>query len=291
MGAVLYYDKKYFQDNGLTDTDIPKTWDEVITLGQKMVKWNADGTLDTAGFGINGLNEWLWFDLVAQKGGHFYDEAVTKTLWNEAAGVESAQFIADLYLKEKLTSNKVAWWGELFCNSKAPLGYGYAWFPGWVGATCPDRAADLGVAPLPTFAGSKYQGLQLEEDFLSVFKATNPEKQALIWDFIHFLMLEDDARVLEIAEAFLVPPDRKDLLESPVVKEIDLLRIGAEVAPISMRPGPLPMFGDHMKFLSTAFQEILLTEGVVQKSFDRAVEQADLDLQSSGKKYISTEYK
>lgn len=291
MGAVIYYDKSLFEQYGLTEEDVPQTWDEVIEVGKQTVKWNDDGTLDTAGFGVNGLAVWMWFDLVAQNGGHFYDEGVTKALWNEPAGVEAAQFIRDLHYEHKLTSEKIPWWGDLYCNNKAVMGYAYSWFPGWVGATCPDKGADLGYAPLPVSEGAPYQGLQLEEDFLAVFKSASPEKQALIWDFIHFLLLEDDQRLLDLAKEFLVPPDRIDLADDPIVQETELLRIGSEVSSMSMRPGPLPMFGDHMKYLDTAFQEILLTDVPVQEALDRAVEQANMDLQSSGKTYTSTEYK
>jgi multiple sugar transport system substrate-binding protein len=291
MGGELYWDKKLFADAGLTEADVPETWDELVTLAQSLTTWNDDGTLNTAGFGVNGLPVWIWFDLMVQKGGHFYNEDVTKALWNEAPGVEAAQFVRDLFLEYKVTSPDVPWWGDLYCNGRAAMGYSYAWMPGWVGGTCPDKSADLGIAPLPRFEGSPAQGIQLEEDFITVFKNTAPEKKLLIWDFLHYLLLEDDDRLIELAVNFGVPPDRMDLADDPRVQEVDLLRIGAEVAPYSVRPGPLPMFGDHMKFLDTAFQEILLQDTPVQQALDEAVEQANLDLEASGKTYTSTEWK
>jgi multiple sugar transport system substrate-binding protein len=291
MGGELFWDKQLFADAGLTEEDVPKTWNELTDLAQTFTTWNEDGTLDTAGFGINGLNVWIWFDLVVQKGGHFYNEEVTEALWNESADVEAAQFVRDLFYEYQVTSPKVPWWGDLYCNGKAAMGYSYAWMPGWVAATCPEKFDDLGVAPLPTFDGAPAQGLQLQEDFLGVFAGTDPDKKALIWDFIHFLLLEDDDRVIELAVDFGVPPDRQDLVNAPALQESELLQIGAAVAPYSVRPGPLPMFGDHMSFLNTAFEEITLQDVPVQEALDSAVEQANLDLETSGKVYSSTEWK
>jgi multiple sugar transport system substrate-binding protein len=291
MGAGLYWDKKIFSAAGLSEANVPKTWDETVTLAQSLTTWNDDGTLNQAGFGVNGLPVWLWFDLVVQKGGHFYNEDVTKTLWNEPAGVEAAQFVRDLFLEYKVTSELVPWWGELYCNGRAAMGYGYAWMPGWVTSNCPDKSVDLGIAPLPVFDGAPAQGIQLEEDFIGVFKSDDPAKLALIWDFIHFLLLEDDDRLVELAIDFGVPPDRKDLAADPRVQESPLLKIGSDVASTSVLPGPLPMFGDHYVFINTAFEEILLQAADVQEAIDRAVEQANLDLEASGKTYSTTEYK
>jgi multiple sugar transport system substrate-binding protein len=291
MGAELYWDKKIFAEAGLTEEDVPQTWDELVELGQKLTTWNDDGTLDVAGFGLNGLPMWLWFDLVAQKGGHFYDEEVTQALWNEGPGVEAAQFIRDLFLEYEVTSPKIPWWGELYCNGRSAMGYNYAWMPGWVDSNCPEKVEDLGVAPLPRFEGAPAQGIQLQEDFIGVFKKAAPEKKALIWDFVHFLLLEEDDRIIELAQEFKVPPDRKDLVDDPRLLEDDMLRVGAEVAPNSVRPGPLPIFADHQKFIATAFEEILLQDAPVQEALDRAVEQANLDLEASGKTYTSTEWK
>lgn len=291
MGAVLYWDKSIFAEAGLTEKDVPTTWDGLVELAQELTTWNDDGTLDRAGFGVNGLPMWIWFDLVAQKGGHFYNQDVTATLWNEEPGVEAAQFVRDLFLEHKVTSPKVPWWGDLYCNGKTAMGYNYAWMPGWVGSTCPDKLDDLGVAPLPRFTGATAQGLQLQEDFVAVFASTSPEKKTLIWDFLHFLLLEDDDRIVELALASNVSPDRKDLADDPRVIEADIIRIGAEVAPYSVRPGALPMFADHGKFIGTAFEEILLQDIPVQEALDRAVEQANLDLETSGKTYVTTEWR
>ena len=290
MGAELYWDKSIFSEAGYTEDDVPETWEELVTLAKELTTWNDDGSLDRAGFGVNGLPAWLWFDLVVQKGGHFYDEGVNQTLWAEEAGLEAAQFIGDLFLVDKVTSPQVPWWGELYCNGKAAMGYGYAWMPGWVASNCPEKADDLGIAPLPTFDNAPAQGLQLQEDFIAVFADTEPEKQALIWDFLHFILLEDDERIIELALDFGVPPDRMDLGDDPRVLAEDLLRVGAEVAPYSVRPGPLPMFGDHMMFLTTAFEEILLQETAPADALSSAVEQADMDLGASGKTYTSTEW-
>ena len=48
---VFYYNKKYWRKAGLTDQDIPKTWDEFIAVAKKLNKdTDGDGKIDRFAF-------------------------------------------------------------------------------------------------------------------------------------------------------------------------------------------------------------------------------------------------
>ena len=70
---VLYYNLDLFEASGLTEADVPKNWEELKTVSDKITKLDDDGTLLTLGFsptnGNNNFAAWLW-----QKGLDFFDD-------------------------------------------------------------------------------------------------------------------------------------------------------------------------------------------------------------------------
>ncbi|MFF2754526.1 extracellular solute-binding protein [Psychrobacillus sp. NPDC058041] len=91
---VLFYNKKYFEDNGLTP---PTTWDELAADAKVLTK-EIDGK-KVVGMGFeNGMGSEfsLW---VEQAGGKFVDEQQGKVLFNSDAGLNALTFINNM-LKE-----------------------------------------------------------------------------------------------------------------------------------------------------------------------------------------------
>ena len=49
----IYYNKKLWKEANLTDSDIPKTWDQLVTVAQKLTKWDGSKMVQS-GFNLNG---------------------------------------------------------------------------------------------------------------------------------------------------------------------------------------------------------------------------------------------
>lgn len=69
---LIYYNKKLFQSAGLTDEDIPTTWDELYSVSEALTTYNPDGSYKTIGFDpLSGegqyLHQWAWLN-----GGDFW---------------------------------------------------------------------------------------------------------------------------------------------------------------------------------------------------------------------------
>ncbi len=68
---AFYYSVKAFEDAGLNETNVPKTWDELLELGQKLTTADRYGLLfeTTPGYYQN----FTWYPFMWQGGGEFQD--------------------------------------------------------------------------------------------------------------------------------------------------------------------------------------------------------------------------
>lgn len=88
---VLYYNLDMFAEKGLTEADVPTTWDELHTVAKLFDEEDSNGRLTRLGFeptyGNATYHGWLW-----QKGLNFFDENQMPTL-NTPGHVEVLEWI------------------------------------------------------------------------------------------------------------------------------------------------------------------------------------------------------
>lgn len=76
---MLYYNLDLFQKAGLTEADVPKTWDELYKVAKKLDKADANGNIETMGFdptaGDATYHNWLW-----ESGLDFFDKDLNPAL-------------------------------------------------------------------------------------------------------------------------------------------------------------------------------------------------------------------
>ena len=88
---VLYYNLDMFAEKGLTEADVPTTWDELHTVAKLFDEEDSNGRLTRLGFdptyGNATYHGWLW-----QKGLDFFDEDQMPTL-NTPGHVEVLEWI------------------------------------------------------------------------------------------------------------------------------------------------------------------------------------------------------
>lgn len=88
---VLYYNLDMFAEKGLTEADVPTTWDELHTVAKLFDKEDSNGRLTRLGFeptyGNATYHGWLW-----QKGLDFFDENQMPTL-NTPGHIEVLEWI------------------------------------------------------------------------------------------------------------------------------------------------------------------------------------------------------
>ncbi|MBL8160533.1 MAG: extracellular solute-binding protein, partial [Anaerolineae bacterium] len=112
--TVIYYGKKAWADAGLTDADIPKTWDELISLANRLTIRDASGAITRAGFDANLRDgRWTWLALKYQMGEFMFTEDGRRANINTEGGRAAAQMLYDWELGENPVGNiDLAPWTE-----------------------------------------------------------------------------------------------------------------------------------------------------------------------------------
>ena len=55
MSGLIFYNTDYWAEAGLTEADIPTTWDEFREIAKKLTKYDSAGDIQVAGFVPNGI--------------------------------------------------------------------------------------------------------------------------------------------------------------------------------------------------------------------------------------------
>jgi ABC-type glycerol-3-phosphate transport system substrate-binding protein len=100
--AVIYYNKKAFDEAGVAYPTDDWTWEDFVAAGKKVMKTDANGKVTRWGF----VDDWpLWDEWVYDAGGSFTDNVKHPTKWTFAIDPDSLkgiQFRTDLMDKYKI---------------------------------------------------------------------------------------------------------------------------------------------------------------------------------------------
>ncbi len=103
LNSVMFYNKDLFAAEGV---EPPKTWDELVTVGQKLTKdTDSDGTVDQYGMLFPTkptMDQWIGVTFIEQAGGDLWNADITNIGFNNEAGTKGLQFIADLFNNYKI---------------------------------------------------------------------------------------------------------------------------------------------------------------------------------------------
>lgn len=221
----IYYNKTMWKEAGLTDADIPTTWDQFREVAKKLTKFDG-GKMTQAGFNFNGGYSAIYQGLNYQKGTLLFDDDGTKANFDNETTKENMQFLKDLYEKDKVGSVDFGNdYSESFGQGQTAMVY--AW--GWLEGTMKDKypKIDYGVFATPTFgtdtpfAYDRYNG----ESTPGVNKNQSKEQQAVAQDFVKYLLANDDyirqaVKGLNSFPAKAGLQNDADILKSPVMKAI-----------------------------------------------------------------------
>ena len=106
---VMYYNKDAFSEAGLDPERPPVTWDDLISVAQKLTTREGERTTR---WGIELPLEafnWFYYALTYANGGETLSTDGTKVLWDEPKNIEALQFWHDLVNKYKVTPAYTPW--------------------------------------------------------------------------------------------------------------------------------------------------------------------------------------
>jgi ABC-type glycerol-3-phosphate transport system substrate-binding protein len=282
---LLFYNQELLAAEGIKESDLPSSWEELFAVAAQLTKRDASGALTQAGLSLNDYwgREDLYKDLIYQQGAWQFNEEGSEALWNQEAGVQSLQLIQDCYHKYQVDDPEFLAQADAFGNGKCALYINGAYTAQGIDGNFPQMAGKWGVAQVPTFSGelTPAAGHMGPDEAWGVFTYAPDEVKSLAFDFIQSAMGTPEKRV-QWAVFHRELPDSLLALQAPEIQADPLLSAQAATAQYRVITGERPI--EMEGIWRTMFDDVVLNGQDVQAAADTAVTAMNKALKESGKK-------
>ena len=266
-GAVMYYNVDHWEEAGLTEEDIPATWDELEEVAQKLTVYDGDKVV-RAGFDYS-----TWYtmaDLIYQQGQGLVDENGETTI-NSEAGVNVLERIKkwedDLRISDFTLGNGSP--EDSFLRYQSSIIYGHAWMANWFAST--DEELNFKAFPIPVWSEDAPVITRADMELtFGISKNVSDKQYEVLVDFTEFV-LNNDQIMLDIANGFSGVSSRKDLAgqgkDSSTVNAIN-----AQMD--KMIPMVLPR--EYETVIRQTMEEVAVMDLPIEDALSNAVQQLSL---------------
>ncbi len=284
----IYYNKKLWEEAGLTDKDIPKTWEQFREVAKKLTKTDGDKIVQ-AGFNYNGETyNALYQGMNYQKGELLFSKDGKVANYNNSVTIENTQFFVDLYEKDKVGSKDFGDDSTMsFGNGQTAMVYKWGWMVGELEAKYPDIEYGVFATPTPTeevpFAYDRFNG----ESTPGINKNQTEEQRAIAQDFIRFCLANDEYSVtagLTMASF----PTKKSLADDPRILEDPVLSVIAPRVERLIWPGAFPSTIETSA--KQTIEDILYNGKSVEVAVKEGQERMDSDMKNSDFTSLESSY-
>jgi multiple sugar transport system substrate-binding protein len=230
----LLYNTQMFKEAGLAAP--PKNWDEMISMGKKLTKYDAQGNVTRSGLGLRlfGAGSGVaakWWYFLKSAGGELFDECAPnsgkyRAGYDNEAGRDTLKLYIDALYKHKIHEPKLKQDAEGFANQQAAMFVRESWLVGYMKKNAP--AVQYDVAPLPAY---KKTNTLLFWTNVYVTRSSKQPKEA--WDFVMFMAngpkLKELEQILYNTVGWM--PPRNDVLKRhpKIYAEVPQYKYFAEV--------------------------------------------------------------
>jgi len=201
----------------LTEQEVPRTWDQLISVAKKLTQYDAKGNVAIEGIALKGIEDAYINNMASQLHGYIYSADGSESLKNSEQQQIATQFVYDLYHKHKVASIDFPIFIESFATELSAMCWISAFLGGYCDAAAPDLNWGLFPGPLPSVELMPelwaWSDVGYERDLAVSAIATKEQKDAG-FTFLRFL-LDDDNYLTEAAVAFNMVPDKVKLLQRP----------------------------------------------------------------------------
>ncbi|MCE5342239.1 MAG: extracellular solute-binding protein [Eubacteriales bacterium] len=284
MTSTVYYNKAMWAAAGLTDADIPATWDQFREVAKKLTIRDAAGNLVQAGFSFNGGAQGDVLGEQYQYGQNLFT-ADNKVTFNNDAVRAVIQRMKDIYEVDKsgdynFGNNS----GDNFGQGMVAMYLGWGFMTGVIKGNYPD--IDFGNFEIPTptgevpYAYHRYNG----ESTFGVNKNAPADQQAVAQDIVRFF-LANDSLIKDFCLANSVFPAKKSLASDADILAVPSIAVLAEHIDRYIWPGTMPSaVEDNMKI---ALEDIFYNGADVTASLQTAEDTCNQEL--AGSNFVSVE--
>jgi len=255
---VMFVNKAHMVDAGLTEADIPTTWEKLYEVGQALTRdVDGDGIIDHYGLNIRGGQNWEFRGVMVQDNLKVIDPVTLETDITTPEFVNALTKYTDLVTKYKVTPPGVTGyqWGDSvnsFLTEESTMFVTGLWDVPNFAATNPEL--DYYVIQWPPY--DEGPTLATGGQFMVSSEAKNP---ALAVQFLKFL-LSTESRKYWCSTLYNVP-FLKSLVVDPMFAG-DEKFAGGMKATANSKPFPaleeLAYFGDASRAIDKAIQDVML---------------------------------
>lgn len=288
MTGSVYYNKDMWEKAGLTDDDIPKTWDEMIEVAKKLTIKDGDKIVQ-AGLNFNddfhqnyllGLNYQLGENL-------FKEDGVTPNV-NSDAMKKVMQMLVDMYdvdgIGSKDFGEKAA---DSFGQGQSAMVIQWGHYYNTLKTTWSN--IDFGVFEIPTFDGEPYAYNRYNgESTFGVNKNAPADQQAVAQDFVKYFLANDDAQIA-FNLAMSTFPAKKSLADNEKILENPSLKVLSEHIDHYIWPGPMPATVETS--MKKAGEDVFFNGVDIDTALDEAEANITKDMKNSTFKSVENLYK
>ncbi len=285
MTGSIFYNKDLWQDAGLTEADIPETWDEFTSVARKLTKTDGKGYITQAGFNYNQDVKSIIMGLNYQKGQMMFGEDQRTINMDNPITVENMQFLIDLYEKHEVGSKDFGINdSESFGQGQSAMVYKWGWFYNALVNDYPDINFGVFAMPAPSgqvpFAYDRYNG----ESTMGISATNSSADKELAQAFIRYFMSNDQA-MKDLCLLYSVFPAKKSLVENDEVKNHPVMKTLAPCVDRLIWPGPFP--GIIETQMQQTFEEIIYNGADINAAVRAGNESIMEDMK--GSEFVSTE--
>ncbi len=283
MTASIYYNTDMWAAAGLTEKDIPKTWEQFREVAKKLTIREGD-TLVQAGFNYNGGLQGKVVGIGYQYGENLFKADNTANLDNEAMRTAIQMFV-DMYKVDGVCNNDFGNdSGETFGQGKTAMIADWGFMRGVFQQNYPDLHYGVFELPTPTedtpYAYFRYNG----ESTFGVNKNAPASQQAVAQDIIRYFLANDEIEK-EFCLQMATFPAKKSLAKDADLMAIPSIAVLGDHIDRYIWPGPMPgLYEDNVKIM---LQDILYNGVDVGEALKKAEATINEELANTG--FVSLE--
>lgn len=211
---VLYWNKAAFAEAGLDANKAPATWAEMVEMGTKLLKKDANGNVTQWGVHIpsSGFPSWLWSGIVAGNGGVLQNDMGTEVFFNTPEAIGALEALVALSADGVMAPGILDWGGtpKAFFEGQAAM----IWTTtGNLTNVRSNAPFDFGVGMLP---GLRQPGAPTGGGNFYLMKGSTDEELKAAVDFVKWATEPAQAADWTIATGYVAP--RADIWESDIMQ-------------------------------------------------------------------------
>lgn len=278
MTATMYYNKAMWNAAGLTEADIPTTWDQFREVAKKLTIRDEKGELIQAGFSFNGGAQGDVLGMQYQYGQNLFTEDGKVTFNNDAIKTV-VQRMKDIYEVDgsgdyNFGNNS----GDNFGQGMIAMYLGWGFMHGLFQALWPETEFGSFEIPTPTedvpYAYHRYNG----ESTFGINKNAPADQQAVAQDIVRFFLANDQLQK-EFVLANSIFPAKKSLANDSDILSVSSIAVLANHIDRYIWPGPMPSAVENN--MKIALENIFYNGEDVEAALQNAEDACNEELASS----------